>query len=136
MSEVRRLPRILACAALVAALGSLLPATVLASGTGTSAGDQQYVDPLTTTTSTHSTTTPAPAAPAPSSTSSAPAASPASSGATTPTAPTSTTAGAPTAPAAHAATLPYTGLDIGACVAVGVAMLGGGFLLRRTVRRA
>jgi hypothetical protein len=132
MSAVRRLPRILACAVCVAALGSLLPATTLASGTGTSAGDQQYVDPLTTTTSTHSSTTSAPAAPAPSS---APAASSASSGATTGTAPTSTTAGAQTAPAAHAATLPYTGLDIGACVAVGVAMLGGGFLLRRTVRR-
>ena len=33
-------------------------------------------------------------------------------------------------------TLPYTGLNLEACVGVGIGLLGAGVLLRRIVRRA
>jgi hypothetical protein len=129
---VRRLVQILGCSVALAALGLVVTATALASGSGTSAGDQQYVDPLTTSTAqptTQSSTTPsassAPTSPAPS--------------ATTAAAPTSTTtATTPSSPSSHAAsgTLPFTGLNIEACVAVGAGLLGAGLVLRRAVARA
>jgi hypothetical protein len=111
----------------LAALAVPLAATALASGTGTSAGDQQYVDPLTTTTATtttHGSTSPAPAT-TPAATSTA-----VSSTSTTPTASAASSSAQPTS-----GTLPYTGLNVGACMAVGIGLLGAGLVLRRIVAR-
>lgn len=116
---------------------SLLWATVLASvvlgpaggalaagGTTTSAGDQQYLDPLAS--SAPSATTPSgPAATAPS-----------SSAARAPS-PPSTTAGAHAGrhdPAGR--TLPYTGFNLWILVWVGLGLVILGLVLRRLTRRA
>jgi Alphavirus glycoprotein J len=124
---VGRVFRILACS-VVFGLGLLTATNAMATGTTTSAGDQQYVDPLTTTTPSHASTAPAAPQPAPTS---APAAAPSSS--TGPVS-SSSAASAP-APQVSSSTLPYTGLDIGACVALGAGLLGAGLLLRRVMRR-
>lgn len=92
------------------ALGN--PALARADGSTTSAGDQQYVDPLTTTSPA---TPPAPAAPA----------------ATTP----SPTSSAPHPRHDPGRTLPYTGFDVRVLVAIGVGLIALGLVLRRTTRR-
>jgi hypothetical protein len=99
-------------------------------GTSTSAGDQQYVDPLTgTTTSSHTSppASPPPAASAASGSSSSHQASP-----------TTTSSSASTASSAGPAgrTLPFTGMNIEVLAAVGAGLLGAGLLLRRAVRRS
>ncbi len=123
--------RILACL-LVGAVSLLGAGPALAQGgTTTSAGDQQYIDPLANT-----NPAPSPSAPAPASTS------------TTSSAPASPTpAAAPAQPAVPAATpattttsadpggtLPYTGLNLGLILAVGVGLLVAGLVLRRVAR--
>jgi hypothetical protein len=131
---VRRCLQILACSLALATLGLLLTASALASGTGTSAGDQQYIDPLaaTTTTSSQASTTPATTAPnSPAATTTTP---PASASTTSDTAPSTTTSSSD-APKASG-TLPFTGLDVEACLAIGLALLGGGLAVRRLVARA
>ncbi|HLY49147.1 MAG TPA: hypothetical protein VKR21_08120 [Solirubrobacteraceae bacterium] len=125
--------RIISC--LIAAglaLGTAGPA-LAQGGTTTSAGDQQYTDPLGNT-NTATASPPPTSSPAPSSSTSAPstgsnAGSAPSSAATSPAAP-STTAADP------AKTLPFTGLNVGLVVAVGLGLLGGGFLLLGLTRRA
>ena len=107
---------------LVALAGS---ATAEGAGSSTSAGDNQYIDPLTATSTTSSTS----AAP----TSTAP------SGGTPATG--ETTSQGPPASAAHDSRdvttrrLPYTGIDLRLSVAVGIGLLGCGLILRRIVRR-
>lgn len=116
----------------------LLPtASALASGSGTSAGDQQYVDPLTTTTpatthtsTTQTTTTQATTSTGTTSAPSSPASTPSSSS------PATATSTATTPASTSSRTLPYTGLNIEACVGFGLGLLGAGLLLRRIVARA
>ena len=124
--------------AVVLALMLLAPPVALAD----SAGDQQYIDPLagnTTPTASHPPpTAPAPVASAPESSTPAPAGSsaPAASApaqTTSDPAPPSSAATATTA-AASQPTLPFTGLNVWMCAAVGVGMLGAGLALRRLAR--
>lgn len=117
---------------------SLLWATVLASvalvpagvalaapGTTTSAGDQQYLDPLAAT--TPSATPPStPPAPVPA----APAAPPGASPATAATASTPATGHDP----GHR-TLPYTGFNLWVLVWAGLGLTALGAILRRLTRR-
>lgn len=123
---------------MIMALVLLAPAVALAD----SAGDQQYIDPLAgnpTPTASHAApTTPAPvasapasSAPAPSS-SAAPAASAPAQPATDSAAPSS--AATATTAAASQPTLPFTGLNVWMCAAVGAGMLGLGLGLRRLAR--
>lgn len=131
---------------LLAIFGALLilgPTGALAD----SAGDQQYIDPLAGNT-TPSASAPKPAHPAPGSSSpsnaSAPSAASASAGATasasssqpTTSTPTQSTVAAPAASstAASQPTLPFTGLNVWLCAAVGLGLLGAGLVLRRVVR--
>ncbi len=122
--------RILLCLA-VGALALLTAGSALAQGGGTttSAGDQQYVDPLSQSTSA----TPAPKTSAPATTTPAPSTTtPTTSGSSSP--PSSTTVA--TTPSAGSSTLPYTGLNLGLVIAVGLGLLGGGLVLLRLARRA
>lgn len=117
---MRRPLRIFACLTVIAVFSLAGAAAVMASGTGTSAGDQQYVDPLTTT-------TPAPTTSTGSSTLSQSPPATLSSGSSTTTTPSTTAA-------QSTGTLPYTGMNVWACAAVGVGLLGCGLGLRRIVR--
>lgn len=113
-------------------VGSLTAAaTVLASGTSTSAGDQQYVDPLTATTSTSQTATSSSGSSSSGSSSSSSSSSSLSSAAPSPLASGTTSSSSTTS--AHSGTLPFTGMNVWACVAIGVGLLGTGLVLRRTV---
>ncbi len=110
------------------ALALLGPTPALASGgTTTSAGDQQYFDPLTNT-----NTTPAPSTSPPASPSTTPSPTPPPS-TSQPVAPSPATAS--TTPGDAGRTLPYTGLNVGLVAAVGLGLLGAGLLLRRLTRR-
>jgi hypothetical protein len=112
---VRRWRALTAGFLVLGALALGTPAGALASCPGTSAGDQQYVDPLcqqTTPTTSVSQPTPAPTAQvvaqAPASTSS---------------------------PPTGASTLPRTGFDLTAAVVVGLGMIAVGVALRISTRR-
>jgi hypothetical protein len=119
------------CASVLAALSLPLASGALASGTGTSAGDQQYVDPLTTTTTT----------PAPTTTSTSPASAPATgkggsfSGSFFPSSSTTSGGSTNTTASSGSGTLPFTGLNVEACVALGLGLFGTGLILRRTIAR-
>lgn len=141
---MRRLFLWLACAAALCGAGGALGAVALADGTTTSAGDQQYVDPLTTSTSAHrtkttpatvsttttaSSTTPAPTSTSPSLSQTPPGGVPSNSSSS------STTATAASSSSASSHRLPYTGLNVGACLALGLALMGGGLGLRRLALR-
>jgi hypothetical protein len=124
--------------AVILALVLLAPAVALAD----SAGDQQYIDPLagnTTPTASHPPpATPAPVASAPASSAPAPASSAAPAASTavqtaSDPAPPSSAATATTA-AASQPTLPFTGLNVWMCAAVGAGMVGAGLALRRLAR--
>ncbi len=130
---MRRLLQILGCSAALAAIGLLGTATALASGTGTSAGDQQYVDPLTTTTAP--TTTTQASTPSTTQTSPSPSSSAASAGTTT-SSTTSTTPSSASTARASSGTLPYTGLNVEASLALGLGLVGAGVALRRALARA
>jgi LPXTG-motif cell wall-anchored protein len=123
------------------ALASFAAGSALAQGTDTSAGDQQYVDPLTSTNGSQakskSSSTSSSTQSSPQSSSAAPATSGTSTGTSTASSGTTATAPAPST-AAHSSgdALPYTGLNIEALTIVGVALLGGGLLLRFVLRRA
>jgi LPXTG-motif cell wall-anchored protein len=123
----------------VAALGLIGAAGALA----TSAGDQQYIDPLSGSTTTHHST------PAPSSSSSSGSSSSSTQGSTagstaasTPSAATSASTTATTATTAttgsqsSAATLPRTGFDAWLAAALGLVLFGTGVIVRRQQRRA
>lgn len=130
---MRRLLLWLACVGALCAGAGVLSAIALADGTTTSAGDQQYVDPLTTATRTHTSTRPAATsttATGTTSTSSTLSQTPPSG---VPSSTSSASSSSSSAPAAGASahTLPYTGLDLGACLAVALGLLGSGLALRR-----
>jgi LPXTG-motif cell wall-anchored protein len=115
--------------ALVAAVIAGPAAAIAVAGNGPSAGDNQYTDPLSTSTTTHST--PPPAA------STTPAAPPAHATATAPTtAPTATLASSTTSAASGSSskTLPMTGYDGLAGALLGAGLLGAGLAVRRRVR--
>jgi hypothetical protein len=146
MSVVRRVVLTLACLAGLFA-GSLAgAAVVLASGTTTSAGDQQYVDPLTGTGSSGTSHPSGSTGSGSSSSNSGSSSSPATSNTTlsqsTPSTLASGTAssssssgsGTATASSAHGSTLPFTGMNVWACIAIGVGLLATGLVLRRSVR--
>ena len=123
--EVRRPRHTLLFAALLTLVALMGSATAAGAGSSTSAGDNQYVDPLTATSTTSSTSAEPPST-APSS--SAPAVGePKPEGAA--------------ASAMHDSRyfagrqLPYTGFDVRLCVAVGIGLLGCGLILRRVVHR-
>jgi hypothetical protein len=128
--------RIISCLIVAGlALGVTEPA-LAQGGTTTSAGDQQYTDPLGNT-NTAATPPPATSTPAPSSTTSAPSSSSSASAPSSPSQPAATSPTAASTPTADPAkTLPFTGLNVGLVVAVGLGLLGGGFLLRGLTRRA
>jgi hypothetical protein len=129
---VRRLLRVL-IGVVCLAIAGYATGSALAQGTNTSAGDQQYIDPLTSTTSTSSKS---PTTQQPTSSGSSSATGSSSTGSSS--SPTTTTAAAPPAgnTPASGATLPYTGLNVGVLIGVGLALLGGGVLLRLFLRRA
>ncbi len=96
-----------------------------------SAGNQQYVDPLGSTTPTAPATAPAPsssAQPAPS----AAAPSQSSPAASSTVTDTSTTSAAPAASSSR--TLPFTGLDLWPAIAVGLGLIVSGLTIRRALR--
>jgi outer membrane biosynthesis protein TonB len=143
--------------AMLGAVSLAAPLGALASGPGSSAGDQQYVDPLATSTTTATATPPtAPPSPptasqpAPAAQSSEPSSTPAepSAPASTPaqsTAPQASSQQSSAAPSPQPAggsaarstttdpTLPYTGLDTWLIAAVGVLLLGAGVAVRCVV---
>lgn len=100
---------------------------------GQSAGNQQYVDPLASTTPTAPASTSSPPATAQNT---SPAATSSSSGsAASPTATTaSSSSGAPARSASG--TLPFTGLDLWPAVGVGFGLIASGIAIRRVTRRA
>ncbi len=125
---------------LLGAFATLGPAAALASGP--SAGDQQYVDPLggshhhngggsggsgssNPTTSTPSSTTPT-------GTTASGTGTTAATGTTTGTGTTANTSATTTS---SKKTLPFTGLNVGLAVAIGMLMLAGGAGMRRSLRR-
>jgi hypothetical protein len=108
------------------------PAAALAS----SAGDQQYIDPLVGTTTgaspshTQQPSRPAATPPAPAMASTPPAASSSSSSSSS----RSSTSPDPSPPVTGRATLPFTGFPGWLAALVGAALLCGGGVLRRAVR--
>jgi hypothetical protein len=113
--------------ALVAAVIAGPAAAIAVAGSGPSAGDNQYTDPLSTSTSTHST------APPPASTTPAPPVSPTSTVAPAPTATIASTATSTTA-GSSSKTLPLTGYDGLGAALLGGGLLGAGFVVRRRLR--
>jgi len=109
--------------ALVAAVIAGPAAAIAVAGNGPSAGDNQYTDPLSTSTTTHSTPPPASTTPA---TAPAPPTAPA-------TAPTATLASSTTSTSSGSSskTLPMTGYDGWAGALLGAGLLGAGFAVRR-----
>jgi cobalamin biosynthesis Mg chelatase CobN len=112
--------------ALVAAVIAGPAAAIAVAGNGPSAGDNQYTDPLSTSTTTHAT------APPPASTTPATAPTPAAAPTTAPTATlasstTSSTSGS------SSKTLPMTGYDGWVGALLGAGLLGTGFAVRRRV---
>jgi LPXTG-motif cell wall-anchored protein len=121
----------------IGTLSLLAAGTALAQGgTTTSAGDQQYVDPLTNTATTPApaTSAPAPSAPAPSASSSAPTSAPPASATAAPSSAPSAPV-TPTSSGGGSGTLPYTGVNVGLIVAIGLGLLLAGLILRRLARR-
>jgi hypothetical protein len=138
--------------ALLSAVALLGPTSALASGS--SAGDQQYVDPLGGSTGTHhshsttstsgSTSPPPVATPTPTATPPTATVTPATV-TTTSTTPTATTSGSTsTAPtrssnaksAGDPQTLPMTGFDAWLVAAIGLGLTASGMSLRRAARRS
>lgn len=112
--------------ALVAAVIAGPAAAIAVAGNGPSAGDNQYTDPLSTSTSTSHASAPPPATtPAPVASAPTPAA----------TGPTATIASATTSAssASSSKTLPMTGYDELAGMLLGAGLLGAGFAVRRRV---
>jgi cytoskeletal protein RodZ len=135
------LRKLITCLIAAIAVALLVPATVLASGS--SAGDQQYVDPLAGSSpgSTHSggSSAPSPGSSAPASSSSSSATSSAASSpssSSTTTTGTTTSSTSSTSQATSGNTLPVTGYDAPLAVLTGFGLLALGTCLRRASSRA
>lgn len=125
---MRLLTQVLVCAVAVIGLGLATSTTALAGGGGgSSAGNSQYIDPLHNGGHHHGSSS--------GSSSSGSSGSSSSSGSSTLT-PSSPTLGSTSSAQATARTLPYTGLNLEACVALGLALLLAGFGLRRVLASA
>jgi hypothetical protein len=122
--------RILACGLVVLGLVLMGAGSAVADsgGGGGSAGNSQYVDPLSGHSSGHSksksTTTTA-------STSSSTPSSGSSSSTLSQSAPSSVS----TSTSSTGRTLPFTGLNLWACIGLGLGLLGAGLALRRALAR-
>lgn len=136
----------LACLIALSASSLVGAAAVFASGTSTSAGDQQYVDPLTgTTTTSHPSGSSGSSSSSSSSSSGSSSAGSSSSTSNTQlsqttqstqgsgTSSSSDSSGAASSTSGHSGTLPFTGLNLWACAAIGLGLLGAGLVLRRAV---
>jgi uncharacterized surface anchored protein len=120
----RKLAQLFACLLLVSVPAVGVPGAALgAKGPKPSAGDNQYVDPLTNTTSN--------AATPPKTTATQTTTTPSSTLSQTP--PVATT---PATTTTQAKSLPFTGLNLGTLVLIGVGLLASGLLLRLIARRA
>ena len=149
----------LLCLGVLGVLALAAPAVTLAQGGGgASAGDNQYVNPLGNSGSGSSSSGSSGSHSSGSSSSGSSGSSSSSSGsgeaaptttssAPTDTAPTATTSSAPpttaspsdpsgTTASGSTQTLPYTGFNDGLAAVCGLALVGGGLLLRRRVRRS
>ncbi len=121
----------------VFAIGLLAPVAALA--TGPSAGDQQYVDPLSGNSGSGSSSSSGSSGSSGSSSSGSSSSQSSSSGSvssstgSTGTVSSGSTA-ATTSTAASTGTLPYTGFNSYLAVAVGVGLVGAGFVLRRRIQ--
>ncbi len=130
--------RALLAGLIILGLLALTDGAALAQGGGNnSAGNSQYVDPLANSghskggSSSQGTSTP---------TTSANATPPTGSSTLSQSAPTSVTgstssSSSGTSSQASSRTLPFTGLDLWACVGLGVALLAAGLALRRVLAR-
>jgi cytoskeletal protein RodZ len=125
VSRSRTLLALLIVLGLLAALG---PAVALADGG--SAGDNQYVDPLSGV-HTHSGGSSGSSSGSSGATSSAPASSSAAAGTSTATTPTATSAATSTDPSGKSKTLPFTGFADWQAAGLGALLLAGGLVLRR-----
>jgi hypothetical protein len=126
---MRRLGLVLACLVAIAALMLVGAGAALAgsgNGCGGSAGDSQYVDPLGCPT-TSTSTTPPPTTPPPTTTTGTATPPPAIVASATATASSAATGHDPKS-------LPRTGLDVWAAVALGAGLLGAGIVIRRLAR--
>jgi uncharacterized surface anchored protein len=120
----RKLAQLFACLLLVSVPAVGVPGAALgAKGPKPSAGDNQYVDPLTNTTSN--------AATPPKTTATQTTTTPSSTLSQTP--PVATT---PATTTTQAKSLPFTGLNLGTLALIGVGLLASGLLLRLIARRA
>lgn len=136
---VRRIVLTAACLVVLSAIALGGAAAVLAQGTSTSAGDNQYVDPLTSTTSTSH---PSGSSSSSSSGSSGSSSSSSTSNSSLSQTPSSVASGSASSSGSSAGgtssagsrTLPFTGMNVWAGVAIGLGLLGTGIVLRRTVR--
>jgi hypothetical protein len=128
-----RIRRLVALLSISVASLAPVPAAALADS-GSSAGDQQYVDPLNP--SSGSSSTPS------SSSGSSGSSSASSSGSSGSTVASGSSGASPSTTAATTAaagsgtgrTLPFTGYDGGLAAALGVGLLAGGIVLRRRLR--
>ena len=124
---MRLLTRIVVCSLAVMALGLTMTTTALAGGGGgNSAGNSQYIDPLHNGghhKGGHSSGSSSGQSSSTSTSGSSTLSSSAPSGVGTTSSSTQATG----------QTLPYTGLNLGACVALGVALLLAGVGLRRVL---
>jgi hypothetical protein len=126
---VRRLRHTLSCTAALTAVAALVAASAAAAGTDTSAGNQQYLDPLTSSASSPSTPPGASAGGSSTSPQSPPASSAGAAAKASSARPSTSTVHDP------GGTLPYTGLNVWPYGAVGIGLLGAGLVLRRAARR-
>ena len=144
---MRRHALLLAClSALLAPLALSSPAALAqGSGTSTSAGDQQYVDPLASTTphsaAHHHAKASPPASPSSGSQSDPGSGTlsqtpPGSLGGSSTGTSTTSSASASSSSTDSAHMLPFTGLDVWACLAAGLGLVGAGLALRLIARRA
>jgi hypothetical protein len=118
--------RTLACGLIVLGLLLLGTGSALAGGGGGSAGNSQYVDPLSAKPSGHHKTQ----------TTTTTAGTPSTTG--TSTGSSTLSQSAPSSVASSGSSgkkLPFTGLDLWACIGLGLGLLGVGLALRRTLTR-
>ena len=117
-------------------LGLLLSGgTALAGGGGGSAGNSQYVDPLSSQSHSGHHKTKSTGTSASTTTSTTPSSSTLSQSAPSSVSSGTTSSGSTKSSAGSGKTLPFTGLNLWACIGLGLGMLGAGLALRRALAR-